>query len=117
MRSQHMVPAAEASRRALRDIVAFVDERRASYARLLGPVAAPPLMTAVTEAFTENTVQALERMPARPPGADPLVTAQFLAGGVLGVIGAWLAGQPAGWSADQVVEALMHCLPSWLNAD
>ena len=117
MRSQHTVPAAEASRRALRDIVGFVDERRASYARLLGPAAAPPLMTAVTEAFTENTVQALERMPARPPGADPLVTAQFLAGGVLGVIGGWLAGQPAGWSADQVVEALMHCLPSWLNAD
>jgi hypothetical protein len=57
------------------------------------------------------------RMRARPAGADPLVTAQFLVGGVLGVIGAWLAGQPPGWSADQVVEALMHCLPSWLNAD
>jgi anti-sigma factor RsiW len=74
-------------------------------------------MTAVTEAFTENTAQALERMPVRPAGADPLVTAQFLAGGVLGVIGAWLAGQPPGWSADQVVEALMHCLPRWLNTD
>jgi hypothetical protein len=36
---------------------------------------------------------------------------------VLGVIGAWLAGQPPGWSADQVVEALMQCLPRWLNAD
>ena len=71
----------------------------------------------ITEAFTENTVRALMRMRARPAGADPLVTAQFLVGGVLGVIGAWLAGQPPGWSADQVVEALIHCLPSWLNAD
>jgi hypothetical protein len=34
-------------------------------------------------AFTERTVQALERMDARPPGADPRVTAQFLSGGVL----------------------------------
>jgi AcrR family transcriptional regulator len=91
MRSQHTVPAAEASRRALRDIVGFVAGQRESYARLLGPAAAPPLMRAVTEAFTERTVQALEHMQARPAGADPLVTAQFLAGGVLGVTGAWLA--------------------------
>jgi AcrR family transcriptional regulator len=117
MRSTHSVPAAEASRRALRDIVYFVHERRDSYVRLLGPGAAPQLVRAVCQAFTERTVQALEQMDARPAGADPLVTAQFLAGGVLGVIGAWLAGQPAEWSPDQLVEALVQCLPGWLNAD
>jgi AcrR family transcriptional regulator len=117
MRSQHTVPAAEASRRALRDIVYFIHARRASYVRLLGPGAAPQFVRAVTEAFTERTVQALEPMAARPASADPLVTAQFLAGGVLGVIGAWLAGQLPGWSPDQVVEALVACLPGWLNAD
>jgi hypothetical protein len=45
------------------------------------------------------------------------VTAQFLAGGVLGVIGAWLADQAGLWSLDQLVETLIQCLPGWLNSD
>jgi AcrR family transcriptional regulator len=117
MRSRHTVPAAEASRRALREIVYFVHERRESYLRLLGPGAAPQLVRAVGQAFTERTVQALERMEARPADADPRVTAQFLAGGMLGVIGAWLADQAGPWSPDQLVEALIQCLPGWLNSD
>jgi AcrR family transcriptional regulator len=117
MRSQHTVPAAEASRRALREIVYFVHERRESYLRLLGPGAAPQLVRAVGQAFTERIVQALERMEARPADADPRVTAQFLAGGVLGVIGAWLADQAGPWAPDQLVEALIQCLPGWLNSD
>src|ERR1700729_2080914 len=117
MRGEHSVPATEASRRALRDIVHFVWERRASYARVLGPGAAPQLLRAVTDAFTERTVVALEHMDARPAGADPQVTARFLAGGVLGVIGAWLADPNSGWSPDELVEALVQCLPGWLNTD
>ena len=113
LRSGRSVSGAEASRRALHEIVSFVGERRPSYARLLGPGAAPQLVHAVADAFTERTVLALEPMDVRPPEADPRVTARFLAGGVLGVIGAWLADQdPAG--PDQVVEALIHCLPGWL---
>jgi AcrR family transcriptional regulator len=54
MRSQHSVPAAEASRRALHEIVSFVHERRESYVRLLGPGAAPQLMRAVSEALLTN---------------------------------------------------------------
>jgi AcrR family transcriptional regulator len=122
MRSQHSVSGTEASRRALRDIVGFVAERRVSYARLLGPGAAPQLVQAVTEAFTERTVEALERMDVRPPDADPVITARFLAGGVLGVISDWLSGpqaQPARGqcSPDELVEALIQCLPGWLIAD
>ena len=45
------------------------------------------------------------------------VTARFLAGGVLGVIGAWLAGEQPGWSPDKLVEALVQCLPGWPNTD
>jgi len=41
LRSGHSVSGAEASRRALRQIVSFVGERRGPYARLLGPGAAP----------------------------------------------------------------------------
>ena len=45
------------------------------------------------------------------------VTARFLAGGVLGVIGAWLADERSRWSPDELVEALIQCLPGWLNTD
>jgi AcrR family transcriptional regulator len=117
MRSRHSVSGAEASRRALREIVGFVAERRASYARLLGPGAAPALVQAITEAFTERTVQALERMDVRPATADPRITARFLAGGVLGVIGAWLSESRDPCSPDELGEALIQCLPGWLNAD
>jgi AcrR family transcriptional regulator len=117
MRGEHSVPAAEASRRALRGIVSFVAQRRDSYARVLGPGAAPRLLREVTEAFAERTVASLERMDNRPAGADPGVTARFLAGGVLGVIGTWLADPDSPWSPDDLVEALIQCLPGWLNTD
>ena len=122
MRSRHSVPGAEASRRALREIAGFVDERRGSYAWLLGPGAAPQFVQAITEAFTERTIGALERMDVRPAAADPVITARFLAGGVLGVISAWLSGPPDGHAAgrrtpDELVEALIQCLPGWMIAD
>ena len=112
-----LMPAQEASRRALEDIVGFVHERRDSYARVLGPGAAPRLLMAVTEAFTERTVASLERISTRPPGADLRVTARFLAGGVLGVIGTWLSDDQSRWTPDELVEALTHCLPRWLDID
>jgi len=112
-----LMPAQEASRRALEDIVGFVHERRDSYARVLGPGAAPRLLRAVTEAFTERTVASLERISTRPPGADLRVTARFLAGGVLGVIGTWLSDDQSRWTPDELVEALTHCLPRWLDID
>jgi AcrR family transcriptional regulator len=116
-RSEHAVPAEEASRQALRDIVDFVSERREPYARVLGPGAAPRLVTAIADAFTERTMASLERIENCPPGADIRVTAQFLAGGVLGAIGAWLSDERPGCSPDELVEALVQCLPAWLNAD
>lgn len=116
-RAGHSVPAEEASRRALRDIAGFVYERRASYARVLGPGSAPRLLQAVSEAFTERTVASLERIDTRPPEADVRVTARFLAGGVLGVIGAWLSDEQSRWTPGELVEALIQCLPAWLNTD
>jgi AcrR family transcriptional regulator len=117
MRAEHRVPAAEASRRALRDIVWFVGERRDSYARVLGPGAAPRLKLAVAEAFAERTVVSLERIEGPPSGTDVQVTARFLAGGVLGVLGAWLGAGPSAMSPDDLVQALTQCLPGWLNTD
>ena len=117
MRADHSVPADEASRRALRDIVQFLYQRREYYARLLGPGAPPRLLQAVTEAFTERTVESLEPVTTRPRGADVRVTARFLAGGIVGVIGAWLGDDESTWSPDELVEALTQCLPGWLNTD
>jgi len=129
LRAEHRVTGVQASRQALREIVRFIAERRASYVRLLGPGAAPQLMRAVAEAFTEHTMVSLGRMDTRPASADPKITAQFLAGGVLGVIGAWLAEEterspltsdddhPLPPTSDELVEALIQCLPGWFLTD
>jgi AcrR family transcriptional regulator len=117
MRAERSVPAAEASRRALRDIVWFVWERRDSYARVLGPGAAPRLKHAVAEAIAERTVASLEHVEGRPSGTDVQVTARFIAGGLLGAIGAWLGDAQSAMSPDDLVQALTQCLPGWLNTD
>src|ERR1700689_1436510 len=59
LRHEHSVSGAEASRRGRPEIVSFVGDQRASYARLLGPGAAPQLVAAVAAAFAERTAQAL----------------------------------------------------------
>jgi len=78
---------------------------------------APGLLRTVTDAFAEPTVASLDRIGNRPAGADVRVTARFLAAGVLGVLGAWLAAERSRWSPDDQVEALIQCLPGWLNTD
>jgi hypothetical protein len=40
-----------------------------------------------------------------------MITAQILAGGVLGMIGAWLSGERPRRSPEEIVEALIQCLP------
>ena len=116
LRSRHTLTAEAASRRALREIVDFVWERRESYARLLGPAAPSRLSVAVTDAFATHASRSLQVMPTRPPAADPVVTAQFIAAGVLHVVGRWLA-EPRRWSRERIVEALVQCLPGWVTAD
>ncbi len=116
LRSEHTLTAEEASRRALREIVDFVWERRTSYARLLGPAAPSRLPVAVTDAFATHAARSLRSMPNRPPEADPVVTAQFIAAGVLHVVGRWLA-EPRRWSRERIVTALMQCLPGWITTD
>jgi hypothetical protein len=56
-------------------------------------------------------------MDVRPADADPEITARFLAGGVLGVIGAWLSVPPGRCPPDELVDGLIQCLPGWLLAD
>lgn len=72
------------------------------------------MTTAITDAFTASTATALRAMPQRPAGADPTITAQFLAGGMLTVIGHWLAEPRTRYSRDSLVEAMLGCLPFWI---
>jgi NAD(P)-dependent dehydrogenase (short-subunit alcohol dehydrogenase family) len=46
---------------------------------------------------------------------DPQLTAQFLVGGILSATGAWLADPSRERSADDLVEALIQCLPGWMH--
>lgn len=114
LRARGSLTGAEASRRALTDIVVFVAQRRASYVNLLGPGAAPTVKKAVTDAYVRRAVEALERNENRPPGVDPVVTAHFLAGGGLGVLGSWLAEDRPRRSPEELVDALVGCLPAWI---
>lgn len=116
LRTERALTAEQASRRALREIVDFVWDRRASYARLLGPAAPARLSVAVTDAFATHAARSLAQMPNRPPEADPVLTAQFIAAGVLHVVGRWLA-EPRRWSRDRLVGALVPCLPTWVTTD
>jgi AcrR family transcriptional regulator len=116
LRAGRTTTAEEASRRALREIVDFVWERRASYARLLGPAAPARVSVAVIDAFAAHAARSLRDMPGRPADADPVVTAQFIAAGVLHVVGRWLA-EPRRWSRDRLVTALIRCLPGWVTSD
>jgi AcrR family transcriptional regulator len=108
------VSPAEASRRAMTALVAFVEARRATYARLLGPGATATVHAEVVAAYVEHATAALAAAPRRPAEADPVVTARFLAGGVLTVLGSWLKDR-GGLDADAVVDALVGCLPHWLT--
>lgn len=106
----------DASRRAIAGIVTFVAARRELYARLLGPTAPPGVRDAVSTAFVEHSIEALSRMADRPSEVDPTAAARFLAGGVLSVLGHWLADPDPRRSADELVEELLLCLPPWLMA-
>jgi AcrR family transcriptional regulator len=104
-----------ASRNAMQALVDYLGPRRTTYARLLGPGASPKVHAEVTAAYVAHAVQALSRAAHRPASVDVEVTARFLAGGVLGVLGAWLT-EPSPRAPAAVVDALLDCLPAWLIA-
>jgi AcrR family transcriptional regulator len=116
MRVEQAVSGHEASRRAMSRVVGFVAARRATYAPLLGFDAAPGVLRAITEACAELTARAIARMQDRPATVDVEVVSQFLAHGLVGVIGRWLADSDGRLSDDAVVDQLVQCFPAWLTA-
>ncbi|TCL83810.1 MULTISPECIES: TetR/AcrR family transcriptional regulator [unclassified Rathayibacter] len=110
-------PADGSGARALRrGYVRLVDrlvDRHAFHARLRARASA----RVASDDAVLDTVLALHReVLARvdvPAGVDPELTATFAAGGVLAVVGAWLAGGLDG-TDEELVEQLVALLPPWL---
>lgn len=95
-------------------LVAAFARRRQLYAAVLGSRTTTEAHRAVQDAFAE---QALGTMRATAPeGVDPRTAADYVAGGSLAVLGAWLrSDDPA--EPEHVQRQLLALLPSWLIDD
>lgn len=95
-------------------LVAEFDRKRSLYAGVLGSRTTTEAHRAVQDAFAE---QALDTMRATVPDhLDPRVAADYVAGGSLAVITAWLLSeQPA--PTEHVQRQLLALLPTWLIND
>ncbi|NRG42757.1 TetR/AcrR family transcriptional regulator [Rathayibacter sp. VKM Ac-2835] len=104
---------AQALRRGYIRLVDRLVDRHAFHARLRARASA----RVASDDAVLDTVLALHRaVLARvdaPVGTDPELTAVFAAGGVLAVVGAWLAGGLDG-TDEELVEQLVALLPPWL---
>lgn len=95
-------------------LVEHLTDRYAFYSSLR---ALPPMRGAYDAAVTEYC-RGLVRsvMPAQlPPGIDAEVTASYIAGGSLAVLGGWIGGRLDG-TDDELVDHLVAQLPPWLTA-
>jgi AcrR family transcriptional regulator len=93
------------------ELVAEFARRRALYAGALSSRTTSDVHRAVQRAFAE---QALDTMRATvPEHLDPRIAADYLAGGSIAVLSAWLLSDgPA--SAEHVQQQLLALLPPWL---
>jgi AcrR family transcriptional regulator len=95
-------------------LVAEFARKRSLYAGVLGSRTTTEAHRAVQDAFAE---QALDTMRATAPvDVDPRLAADYVAGGSLAVITAWLLSEhPA--PIDRVQRQLIALLPTWLLTD
>lgn len=104
---------AEALRRGYVRLVERLVDRHAFHTRLRARASA----RLASDDAVLDTVLALHReVLARaqaPAGVDAELTATFAAGGVVAVVGAWLAGSLDG-TDEELVERLLALLPPWL---
>ncbi len=69
---------------------------------------------AVREAFAEQALGTM--LQAAPAHLDPRIAAEYLAGGTLAVLTAWLlSDEPA--PVETVQQQLLALLPTWLSSD
>lgn len=99
-------PPQEVSRRSLAEVARFMFERRTVYAALMDR--RDTFASEVEDAFAESALRTLRR---GRPTADPVITARFIAAGVMGVIGWWLRQGPD-WTPEQLAEQLARVIPA-----
>jgi AcrR family transcriptional regulator len=106
--------AIETARATTAQLVAEFARKRALYAGVLGSRTTTEAHRAVQAAFAE---QALDTMRATvPDDVDPRLAADYVAGGSLAVITAWLLSEQPG-PTEHVQRQLIALLPPWLLTD
>lgn len=98
--------ASDVSEESLAEVAKFVFDRRSVYAALLRRP--DGFARVVEDAFAES---ALRTLGAGTHDGDPEVTARFIAAGVMGVIGWWLADDH-GWGPERLAEELTRIIPA-----
>jgi AcrR family transcriptional regulator len=111
-RRQGTEPLAEVSEQSLAEVVAFIADRRVVYRDLLAR--ADHFALAVEDAFAERSLATLAA--AGHSVADPVVTARFIAAGVMGVIAWWLR-EASDWTAEELAHHLAAVIPTDFTRD
>jgi AcrR family transcriptional regulator len=96
----------DVSEESLSEVVRFVFDRRSVYAALLRRP--DGFARAVEDAFADSSLRTLR---AGGQVADPEVTARFIAAGVMGVLGWWLADDH-GWTPQRLAKELTRIIPA-----
>lgn len=100
----------ETARATTSQLVAEFAKRRTLYAGVLGSRTTTEAARAVRAAFAEQTLGTMQL--TVPSGLDPKVAAEYVAGGSLAVITAWLLSD-----TPEPTEQLLALLPAWLLND
>ncbi|WP_430593250.1 TetR/AcrR family transcriptional regulator [Humidisolicoccus flavus] len=104
----------ETARTTTRMLVAEFVTRRELYASLLRGTSRGQVLTAMHRAFAS---QALETMQATvPESLDPQTAADYVAGGSIAVLSAWLSSERP-ITPDHLQVQLLALLPAWLLTD
>ncbi|GAB3302646.1 TetR/AcrR family transcriptional regulator [Pseudoclavibacter terrae] len=104
----------ETARATTSQLVAEFAKRRTLYAGVLGSRTTTEAARAVRAAFAEQALGTMQL--TVPAGLDPKVAAEYVAGGSLAVITAWLLSDTPE-PTERVQQQLLALLPAWLIND
>lgn len=113
LRRGDLVSGTLSARIGYRRLIAHMVEHYPLYSSVLE---LPPTRTAhnaVVDAYAGQIVQSMRALGPVPAGVNPHVVANYVAGGALTLIGAWMSGRIEA-SDDELVEQLTALLPTWL---
>jgi AcrR family transcriptional regulator len=97
----------DVSEHSLAEVIGFIDARRDEYRELLSRT--DRFAQAVEDAFMARSLATLTA--AGSTTADPVVTARFIAAGVMGVVAWWLREEPGG-TVEELARHLARVIPA-----